>query len=170
MNHEGAEKTKSKRSGWSHSALRASGFPGEGILLLDVTQLFSCAWLCCFGVTLLPVEMQEGVTALQAHGLEGVFGWCEPLAEAPAVFSSGWWFVSTLEEQGWVPATCLEAQDGVQDELSMQPDEGRKLLEASAPNSSAGSRASPSLNGAGHEPGGGKTQQKNLEKGMKAQE
>ncbi|NWV69355.1 SPD2B protein, partial [Malurus elegans] len=35
---------------------------------------------------------------------------------------SGWWFVSTLEEQGWVPATCLEAQDGVQDELSMQPD------------------------------------------------
>ncbi|XP_038006108.1 SH3 and PX domain-containing protein 2B isoform X5 [Motacilla alba alba] len=36
---------------------------------------------------------------------------------------SGWWFVSTLEEQGWVPATCLEAQDGVQDELSMQPDE-----------------------------------------------
>ncbi|XP_038006109.1 SH3 and PX domain-containing protein 2B isoform X6 [Motacilla alba alba] len=39
---------------------------------------------------------------------------------------SGWWFVSTLEEQGWVPATCLEAQDGVQDELSMQPDEEEK--------------------------------------------
>ncbi|XP_072204626.1 SH3 and PX domain-containing protein 2B isoform X2 [Excalfactoria chinensis] len=36
---------------------------------------------------------------------------------------SGWWFVSTSEEQGWVPATCLEAQDGVQDELSMQSDE-----------------------------------------------
>ncbi|KAM6379712.1 SH3 and PX domain-containing protein 2B isoform 5-T5 [Pluvialis apricaria] len=36
---------------------------------------------------------------------------------------SGWWFVSTSEEQGWVPATCLEAQDGVQDEFSMQPDE-----------------------------------------------
>ncbi|XP_053935542.1 SH3 and PX domain-containing protein 2B isoform X5 [Cuculus canorus] len=35
---------------------------------------------------------------------------------------SGWWFVSTSEEQGWVPATCLEAQDGVQDEFSMQPD------------------------------------------------
>ncbi|NXY43486.1 SPD2B protein, partial [Ceuthmochares aereus] len=34
---------------------------------------------------------------------------------------SGWWFVSTSEEQGWVPATCLEGQDGVQDELSMQP-------------------------------------------------
>ncbi|NXB60544.1 SPD2B protein, partial [Struthidea cinerea] len=39
---------------------------------------------------------------------------------------SGWWFVSTLEEQGWVPATCLEAQDGVQEEFSMQPDEEEK--------------------------------------------
>lgn len=44
-----------------------------------------------------------------------------------------------------MPATCLEAQDGVQDELSMQPDEGKKLLEASAPASSAGSTASLSL-------------------------
>uniref|UniRef100_A0A8B9F776 SH3 and PX domain-containing protein 2B n=1 Tax=Amazona collaria TaxID=241587 RepID=A0A8B9F776_9PSIT len=49
---------------------------------------------------------------------------------------SGWWFVSTLEEQGWVPATCLEAQDGVQDEFSMQSEEGKKLLETSAPASS----------------------------------
>ncbi|KAM8993605.1 SH3 and PX domain-containing protein 2B isoform 3-T3 [Ara ararauna] len=39
---------------------------------------------------------------------------------------SGWWFVSTLEEQGWVPATCLEAQDGVQDEFSMQSEEEEK--------------------------------------------
>lgn len=38
----------------------------------------------------------------------------------------GWWFVSTAEEQGWVPATCLEGQDGVQDEFSLQPEEGRK--------------------------------------------
>lgn len=38
----------------------------------------------------------------------------------------------------------------------MQPDEGKQLLKASAPASSAGSTASPSLNGAGHEPGGGK--------------
>lgn len=92
------------------------------------------------------------------------------MAEPPAVFSSGWWFVSTLEEQGWVPATCLEAQDGVQDEFSMQPDEGEKLLEASAPASSAGSTASPSLNGAGHQPGGGKKQEQNLRKGRKPQE
>lgn len=35
-----------------------------------------------------------------------------------------------------MPATCLEAQDGVQDEFSMQPDEGKKLLETSAPASS----------------------------------
>ncbi|XP_069725549.1 SH3 and PX domain-containing protein 2B isoform X4 [Phaenicophaeus curvirostris] len=39
---------------------------------------------------------------------------------------SGWWFVSTSEEQGWVPATCLEAQDGVQDEFSMHPDGDEK--------------------------------------------
>lgn len=32
-----------------------------------------------------------------------------------------------------MPATCLEAQDGVQDEFSMQPDEGKKVLETSAP-------------------------------------
>ncbi|XP_048399255.1 SH3 and PX domain-containing protein 2B isoform X2 [Stegostoma tigrinum] len=32
---------------------------------------------------------------------------------------SGWWFVSTADEQGWVPATCLEAQDGAQDDLSV---------------------------------------------------
>lgn len=44
--------------------------------------------------------------------------------------------MSTLEEQGWVPATCLEAQDGVQDEFSMQSEEGKKVLETSAPASS----------------------------------
>uniref|UniRef100_A0A4X1UCG6 SH3 and PX domains 2B n=1 Tax=Sus scrofa TaxID=9823 RepID=A0A4X1UCG6_PIG len=36
---------------------------------------------------------------------------------------SGWWFVSTAEEQGWVPATCLEGQDGGQDEFALQPEE-----------------------------------------------
>ncbi|KAM4826672.1 SH3 and PX domain-containing protein 2B [Thomomys bottae] len=39
---------------------------------------------------------------------------------------SGWWFVSTAEEQGWVPATCLEGQDGLQDEFSLQPEEEEK--------------------------------------------
>ena len=34
--------------------------------------------------------------------------------------------MSTAEEQGWVPATCLEGQDGVQDEFSLQPEEGRR--------------------------------------------
>lgn len=32
---------------------------------------------------------------------------------------SGWWFVSTADEQGWVPATCLEPQDEAQDDLSI---------------------------------------------------
>lgn len=39
---------------------------------------------------------------------------------------SGWWFVSTAEEQGWVPATCLEGQDGGQDEFSLEPEEEEK--------------------------------------------
>ncbi|XP_072257053.1 SH3 and PX domain-containing protein 2B isoform X2 [Pyxicephalus adspersus] len=39
---------------------------------------------------------------------------------------SGWWFVSTSDEQGWVPASCLEAQDGGQDDFTMQPDEEEK--------------------------------------------
>ncbi|XP_077908561.1 SH3 and PX domain-containing protein 2B isoform X2 [Ictidomys tridecemlineatus] len=39
---------------------------------------------------------------------------------------SGWWFVSTAEEQGWVPATCLEGQDAGQDEFSLQPEEEEK--------------------------------------------
>lgn len=68
-------------------------------------------------------------------GREAVFSPWEPLTELPPVFFSGWWFVSTSEEQGWVPATCLEAQDGVQDEFSMQPDEGERPLETSAPGS-----------------------------------
>ncbi|CAI5766493.1 and PX domain-containing 2B isoform X1 [Podarcis lilfordi] len=41
---------------------------------------------------------------------------------------SGWWFVSTSDEQGWVPATCLEVQDGAQDEFSMQPEEEEKYM------------------------------------------
>lgn len=28
----------------------------------------------------------------------------------------GWWFVSTAEEQGWVPATYLESQNGTRDD------------------------------------------------------
>ncbi|XP_076839023.1 SH3 and PX domain-containing protein 2A isoform X6 [Brachyhypopomus gauderio] len=32
---------------------------------------------------------------------------------------SGWWFVSTVEEQGWVPATYLDAQTGTRDDLDL---------------------------------------------------
>ncbi|XP_058236166.1 SH3 and PX domain-containing protein 2A isoform X2 [Hemibagrus wyckioides] len=32
---------------------------------------------------------------------------------------SGWWFVSTAEEQGWVPATYLDAQTGTRDDLDL---------------------------------------------------
>uniref|UniRef100_A0AAY5ENX7 SH3 and PX domain-containing protein 2A n=1 Tax=Electrophorus electricus TaxID=8005 RepID=A0AAY5ENX7_ELEEL len=33
---------------------------------------------------------------------------------------SGWWFVSTVEEQGWVPATYLDAQTGTRDDLDLE--------------------------------------------------
>ncbi|KAJ8402757.1 hypothetical protein AAFF_G00364290 [Aldrovandia affinis] len=32
---------------------------------------------------------------------------------------SGWWFVSTVEEQGWVPATYLDSQNGTRDDLEL---------------------------------------------------
>ncbi|XP_062390125.1 SH3 and PX domain-containing protein 2A-like [Sardina pilchardus] len=31
----------------------------------------------------------------------------------------GWWFVSTAEEQGWVPATYLDSQNGTRDDLEL---------------------------------------------------
>ncbi|XP_069756586.1 SH3 and PX domain-containing protein 2A isoform X3 [Narcine bancroftii] len=34
---------------------------------------------------------------------------------------SGWWFVTTTEEQGWVPATYLESQNGTRDDLDIRP-------------------------------------------------
>lgn len=55
-----------------------------------------------------------------------------PLMPVCTLVFPGWWFVSTAEEQGWVPATCLEGQDGVQDEFSLQPEEGRPQLEPRA--------------------------------------
>ncbi|XP_026051288.1 SH3 and PX domain-containing protein 2B-like isoform X3 [Carassius auratus] len=36
---------------------------------------------------------------------------------------SGWWFVSTEDAQGWVPATCLEVQDDP-DDFSLPAEEG----------------------------------------------
>lgn len=38
------------------------------------------------------------------------------MTEFSLVSSAGWWFVSTSEEQGWVPATYLEAQNGTRDD------------------------------------------------------
>lgn len=44
--------------------------------------------------------------------------------------SAGWWFVSTSEEQGWVPATYLEAQNGTRDDSDINTSksgEGKSL-------------------------------------------
>uniref|UniRef100_A0A3Q2XKC9 Ependymin-1-like n=1 Tax=Hippocampus comes TaxID=109280 RepID=A0A3Q2XKC9_HIPCM len=37
----------------------------------------------------------------------------------------GWWFVSSEDAQGWVPATCLEAQDDP-DDFTLPGDEGTR--------------------------------------------
>lgn len=37
----------------------------------------------------------------------------------PLDFSTGWWFVSTAEEQGWVPATYLNSHSGTRDDLEL---------------------------------------------------
>lgn len=37
----------------------------------------------------------------------------------PLYVSTGWWFVSTSEEQGWVPATYLNSHSGTRDDLEL---------------------------------------------------
>lgn len=38
---------------------------------------------------------------------------------SPTHVSTGWWFVSTAEEQGWVPATYLNSHSGTRDDLEL---------------------------------------------------
>ncbi|XP_053167849.1 SH3 and PX domain-containing protein 2A isoform X2 [Hemicordylus capensis] len=40
---------------------------------------------------------------------------------------SGWWFVSTSEEQGWVPATYLESQSGIRDDSEINMSKGGEV-------------------------------------------
>lgn len=40
---------------------------------------------------------------------------------------TGWWFVSSEDAQGWVPATCLEAQDDP-DDFSLPAEEGTERV------------------------------------------
>ncbi|KAG7255438.1 hypothetical protein CRUP_021399, partial [Coryphaenoides rupestris] len=41
-----------------------------------------------------------------------------PISSVPRE-QHGWWFVSTAEEQGWVPATYLNSQSGTRDDLEL---------------------------------------------------
>lgn len=36
----------------------------------------------------------------------------------PSLFT-GWWFVSSAEQQGWVPATYLDSQNATRDDLDL---------------------------------------------------
>lgn len=40
------------------------------------------------------------------------------------ILLTGWWFVSTSEEQGWVPATYLESQSGIRDDSEINMSKG----------------------------------------------
>ncbi|KAH0623779.1 hypothetical protein JD844_006900 [Phrynosoma platyrhinos] len=40
---------------------------------------------------------------------------------------AGWWFVSTSEEQGWVPATYLESQSGIRDDSEINMSKGGEV-------------------------------------------
>lgn len=42
------------------------------------------------------------------------------LVEVVEKTETGWWFVSVEDEQGWVPSTCLEREDGVKEETSQR--------------------------------------------------
>uniref|UniRef100_A0A672Z613 SH3 and PX domains 2Aa n=1 Tax=Sphaeramia orbicularis TaxID=375764 RepID=A0A672Z613_9TELE len=42
------------------------------------------------------------------------------LSDVLSVCVAGWWFVSTSEEQGWVPATYLDSQNGTRDDLDLE--------------------------------------------------
>ena len=49
----------------------------------------------------------------------------------PLHVPTGWWFVSTAEEQGWVPATYLNSHSGTRDDLELgasKAGEGKSLL------------------------------------------
>lgn len=48
----------------------------------------------------------------------------------PLCAPTGWWFVSTTEEQGWVPATYLNSHSGTRDDLELgasKAGEGKSL-------------------------------------------
>lgn len=48
----------------------------------------------------------------------------------PVCLPTGWWFVSTAEEQGWVPATYLNSQSGTRDDSEVgasKAGEGKSL-------------------------------------------
>lgn len=42
-----------------------------------------------------------------------------PVSLSSVPLRLGWWFVSTAEEQGWVPATYLDSQNGTRDDLDL---------------------------------------------------
>ncbi|XP_072318885.1 SH3 and PX domain-containing protein 2A-like [Eucyclogobius newberryi] len=86
-------------------------------------------WSVCRENTSAYDRLNDIVTCSAANGILGVsvvhssrrrshstFVW---VLQGLQAFGHSWWFVSTSEEQGWVPATYLDSQSGTRDDLDL---------------------------------------------------
>ncbi|XP_057215491.1 SH3 and PX domain-containing protein 2B isoform X3 [Triplophysa rosa] len=71
----------------------------------------------------LPLDQYVAVTDYEKQESSEISLYAGQVVEVIEKNESGWWFVSSEEAQGWVPATCLEAQDDP-DDFSLPAEEG----------------------------------------------
>ncbi|XP_056587488.1 SH3 and PX domain-containing protein 2B isoform X3 [Triplophysa dalaica] len=73
----------------------------------------------------LPLDQYVAVTDYEKQESSEISLYAGQVVEVIEKNESGWWFVSSEEAQGWVPATCLEAQDDP-DDFSLPAEEEEK--------------------------------------------
>ncbi|PWA25626.1 hypothetical protein CCH79_00001743 [Gambusia affinis] len=81
----------------------------------DEEGMLTCLFMVCVSGTL--VLMEEGpqrCVTLKCH-----MSRLRRLPQQMEDTLSSWWFVSTAEEQGWVPATYLNSHNGTRDDLEL---------------------------------------------------
>ncbi|XP_052771631.1 SH3 and PX domain-containing protein 2A-like isoform X2 [Mya arenaria] len=66
-----------------------------------------------------PLEVYVAVAEYQRQEKGEVSLQLGMLVEVVEKTESGWWFVNVEEEQGWVPSTCLEREDGVKEDTTV---------------------------------------------------
>ncbi|KAL4231928.1 SH3 and PX domain-containing protein 2B [Mactra antiquata] len=67
-----------------------------------------------------PLEVYIAVTEYKKQEKGEVTLHVGMLVEIVEKTESGWWFVNIEDEQGWVPSTCLEREDGVKEDTSIR--------------------------------------------------